>query len=203
MTATLKIHEKFSEHPTANLIIEKLVKALPYFPELTGEIKVIRIGHKYGTACIANANYHNDAMGFDVSCNPSMNTVFHELGHFMQFQKQGGFPQGEESATIFALARLPEELTDSNTLPYLGIVPRELIREYCTAAIAERNQNGNRRYIKWLKDRISRDRDLGGFPEDAGFDEHITPELKNAAKVPLVNTAVPRQLTLNDMGVVA
>jgi hypothetical protein len=150
----IKYTSSFCFHPKHEGISAKLEKSLEFFPEID-EINIGVYGRGGGDACIAVACMQENSIDFNIRCAPTYNTIFHELGHHLQYRKKA--PSGEKAATVFGLARLPVEMVDKNFLPYIGLAPRQLIPFYCGAAI-EKRQGGTRNYIKWLQDRLESDR---------------------------------------------
>jgi hypothetical protein len=149
----LIIKDAFYFHPKYKEIIHKMGLALTYFPEIE-TIKIGIHGRCGGSGCIANANYSDLSVNFNLHYLPSYNTIFHELGHILQFKKKA--PNGEEAASIFGLSRMPIEMVESNFIPYIGLAPADMIPSYCQAAIGER-VNGRKQYIKWLFEKLKND----------------------------------------------
>ncbi len=164
MTVNILISKTFYEHPFADEIECKVKKAVIFFPELTEDITLIRFGHsKLGSKwAVAYADYNKKEIGFNVKWNISMQTIFHELGHFLQ-RSVKEIPSGEQACSIYALARMPEELVDDCEIPYIGYVPELKIPYYCQLGLKLRNENKERRYIKKLVEIIKIDSE--NFPE--------------------------------------
>jgi hypothetical protein len=159
--STLK---NFRYHPKQREILQKVKTSLEYFPEVT-EIKIGGFGRK-GAEAVATAGYNDKSINFNILYNPSFVTIFHELGHHLQFKKLA--PNGEKAASVFGLARVPEHLVDSNYIPYIGRVPNDKIKAFCNAAINERVR-GRKQYIKWMEDEIEHQRKIHKWvlPDDS------------------------------------
>jgi hypothetical protein len=178
MTADILISKTFYEHPFADEIECKVRQAIVFFPELTGDITLVRFGHsKIGSKwAVAYADYAKKEIGFNVKWNISMQTIFHELGHFLQ-RSIKEIPSGEQACSIYALARMPEELVDDCVIPYIGCVPESKIPYYCQLGLKLRNENKERRYIKKLVEIIKIDSE--SFPERVKTGEVKFKELSN------------------------
>lgn len=165
----------FFEHPDADELINKVAKALNYFPEITFPITLSRHGTRGAKFAIAYVDIHTGIpeINFNINYHCSMNTVFHELGHILQYFTSFDIPYGEQAASVFALARIPDSIIDSNRIPYIGLVPWYRVGDYCRMALDYRKTHRN--YIKWLTIQIANDyRDGNGvFPEVDSFNEYI------------------------------
>lgn len=94
----------------------RLREVLPFFPEITGEVK-IGITSSYKGLAITES--HGGIVSKKLSFPPlnkkglpSKYVIGHELMHLSQAQSQN-FPRTERATDIFTLARLPPELLDS------------------------------------------------------------------------------------------
>ena len=133
----------------AGAVVRKVELAAPYFSELP------EIGIGITESCVANASPDDNIIRFNPKYSAPTNVVvFHELTHLLQ--RGHGVPYGEESCTIFAMARLPIELMDANSLPYLGNFGccQEMALQICRDAVDMR-ANGHRQYIKWAKGQLN------------------------------------------------
>ena len=165
----------FHEHPYADEILKKVTKAIEYFPEITTPIQLARHGTKGANYAIAYVRWHGvviPEINFNIRFNSSMNTIFHEIGHVLQYSDRE-IPFGEESCSIFALARMPTDLVDSNKIPYIGLVPMDKVQYYCKMALDQRNNQKCRSYIKWLRERLRHDHDPLTWPKFDVFREEI------------------------------
>lgn len=143
----LELKKSFQYHRFPKPTISKTQEALIYFPEIPSPLKIGAIGQNGGYAnALATANWSDKSINFKIDLIPSYITIFHELGHILQFLKLA--PSGEESASIFGLSRIPLELCDVDYIPYFGPIPREHIPTLCKSAIQKR-ESGERHYLKW------------------------------------------------------
>lgn len=178
---TLTETKTFYKHPKAQEIYNKVSTALDYFPEVKF-LKLGAMGMKGGRG-FANYSAVDMLMRFHINIMPDYNVIFHELGHALQERGVKCIPHGEEAATIFALARMPEHLIESNRLPYFKNVPAKDIPQYCKMAIEQYNK-GNRTYIKWLRKQIDADlvAKYGGKNIEDGYDPYINGEERSYIK---------------------
>lgn len=173
--AAFHTRNHFDTHSHAAHIKTKITTALPYFPELDPDtISISAFKAAPGPTTVAQTYRSMGLIEFNLDYTPSMNTVFHELGHLLEHNVDF-IPNGEAVCTIYALARLPLSLTDSCELPYFGLVPKEWIQTYCKRAIEQREVKKNRSYIKWLRTTITEDkkRRPDTFPRRDSFNEYI------------------------------
>ncbi len=144
---SLELKKSFQHHRFPKPTISKTQEALSYFPEIPLPLKIGAIGQNGGyTHTLATADWSDKSINYKNDLIPSNITIFHELGHILQFYKHA--PSGEESASIFGLARIPLELCDADYIPYFGPIPREHIPALCKSAIQKR-ESGERHYLKW------------------------------------------------------
>ena len=133
---------------------EMVSVALKYFPELENE-----------TVYVGVDKYHDgraDSLNNIVFFNPkklTYVTIFHELMHLavtVLRRKGVKVPDTEEYVSIAAMARMPPELVDENSIPYIAYnIPSEVknkIPELCRQALEYRKQR--RDYIKFLRRKI-------------------------------------------------
>ena len=81
-------------------------------------------------------------------------TIAHELAHLLG-------KQSEEATDVITYARLPEHLFDDNRDGYIPIKGRDKQKVHSLAIEAMMQRDtGNRRYIKWFKDAMKKEREL-------------------------------------------
>ena len=165
----------FWEHPYAEEIHMKVLRALPYFPEITFPLTLNRHGTRGSYNAIAYVNFKTEpGVNFNIHFRPSMNTVFHELGHILQHFTDFDIPYGEEAASIYTLSRMPDSFIDSENIPYIGLAPRCMIGDYCRQALEYKKTHRN--YIKWLRAQLLADYEDGVWPKCDTFISRITSE---------------------------
>ena len=139
--------ESFGKHPQAEAIKAIMIEAVKYFPELEGQAVYLGVcdvlRHEDN---IASCDIENSLIRFSNQEQITFVTVFHELMHIVQYQNK--FPRTEESCSVHAMARMPEELIDSDCIPYLGTGDRKTNGIVCRNAIAYKN-SGKRNYISY------------------------------------------------------
>ena len=136
-------------------IIERINQAPDYFPEL--HMRTIHIGiieyekDKYEAA----ADVENHIILFSVNRLKHPNRyedwnwiIFHELMHMVQFVQNTS--KSEEYCSIHAMARMPDNLIDSDEVTYVGMGDRRHNADICRKAMKFR-ESGKRGYIKYTK----------------------------------------------------
>lgn len=144
--------ESTAKHKYIGDLKIKLEKSLEYFPELQDKTIYVGIATNRKRAK-AYADIDNTLMAFLWDIEPKYVTVFHELMHFVQHTNDDN-PKTEEWNSIYAMARMPNEFVDDD-IPYISHdeISFCLLVDCCRDAIRYR-ENGNRNYIKYLKDKI-------------------------------------------------
>ena len=139
--------------------IEKMNRILDFFPELkyrTVYIGTIDKNFGFNYACVNVDNLiilFNESviLNLDAEPNPeSLNiSIFHELMHVVVYVKR--LPKTEEYCSIYAMARMPNDMVDSDEIPYITENgDRKTNADLCRKAV-EFNESGKRGYIKYLK----------------------------------------------------
>lgn len=177
------VSNTFNDHPCSKQILKKVKTAIKYFPEITKPIILLRFGHKKGAypvawvkSCVKSDGISNFEIGFNIAYNPSMVTIFHELGHILRCFIPDVMPKGEESASIYAISRIPGNLIDSCNIPYIGLVPITKVNYYCKLALKMRDINKDIDYIKWIINLINQERGWW-WPQYDIYNEIIIPSL--------------------------
>ena len=125
--------------------------ALKYFPELSGETVYVGVEKHYE----GRADSLNNIVFFNPNKPLSFVTVFHELMHLAvaaMRRKGAKVPASEQYVSIASIARMPAELYDENSIPYIiDEIPEHLkqkIPELCRQALEYRKHRRN--YIQYL-----------------------------------------------------
>lgn len=151
MTIIQKPNFKNHLYQTETILV--LQNALSYFPEIQ-QIKIGCIGHKGGYKLTNGiACYKDMSVSFPFHKIPSYITIFHELGHILQFLRVA--PSGEQQASIYGLSRIPISLCDGDYIPYLGRIPRELIPSFCASVLAQK-ASGTAHYLQWAETELQK-----------------------------------------------
>ena len=135
-----------------------LREAAKFFPELDDE--TIYVGVLDGPEThLGRADSVNNIVFFNPKVRPSYVVVFHELAHLVvaKLRREGvNVPKTEEYISVFACARMPNELFDTDHLAYIyEPIPKEhthKIPDLCREALRYREHR--RDYIKYLRNRI-------------------------------------------------
>ena len=69
---------------------------------------------------------------------------------------------------------MPESWIDSECIPYIGLVPRCRVGDYCRQALEYKKTHRN--YIKWLRAQLLADYEDGVWPKYDTFDSRIKSE---------------------------
>ena len=148
-------------------LIDKIKKALDYFPELTCRTVYVGILMREREAAFACVDTDNQILKFNVDLLENAENVegwnvciFHELMHIVQRIRD--LPKTEEYCSIHAMARMPNHLVDCDYISYISDNGnREYNADLCRKAVGYR-ESGGRGYIKYVKSLI----------RDANNDDH-------------------------------
>ena len=140
-------------------LIKKINCALDSFPELRNRTVYIGLLNRGLDVHFAGVDVDNLILSFNrniilsLEKEPELDglntTIFHELMHIVTSIKK--LPQTEEYCSIYATARMPSDLVDSDEIPYITENgDRKTNADLCRKAV-EFNESGKRGYIKYLK----------------------------------------------------
>lgn len=134
---------------------QKVKEAVKYFPELENETIYVGILDNKDYAD-GRADSVNRIIKFRIDVKPTYVTIFHELMHVairIMHERGEKVPlHSEEFCSISAMARMPPELIDEDSIPYIGTpkVPKHLIPRICGEALEYRKHH--RDYIQKCKE---------------------------------------------------
>ena len=139
--------------------IEKVNRALDFFPELHTRTVYIGLLNYDLEKWYASVDVNNLILFFnrnvimalgDESDVDGLNvTIFHELMHIVTYLKK--LPKTEAYCSIYATARMPNDIVDSNVISYvIENGNRGNNADLCRKAVGF-NESGKRGYIQYLK----------------------------------------------------
>lgn len=139
--------------------IEKVNRALDFFPELHTRTVYIGLLNDVSGRWSASVEVNNLILFFNrdiimsLGDNPDMDglnvTIFHELMHIVTYLKK--LPKTEAYCSIYATARMPNDIVDSNVISYvIENGNRGNNADLCRKAVGF-NESGKRGYIQYLK----------------------------------------------------
>ena len=137
---------------TKHKFLEDLERMIPIALQHFPEIEIVYVGisnpKRHHKAC---ADVDNFLIRFRVDLRPSFVTIFHELMHLVQWDSDE--PKTEEYCSIYAMARMPNELVD-DPIPYIGGDFINLsLAQLCRDTVKYR-ESGRRNYIQFLRKKL-------------------------------------------------
>lgn len=151
-------------------LTKRLARAYGYFSHLWGKTVTVGVVEEHHeswddpAACVGPRNY---VVFVTTEYRLSNRTLFHELAHLeIHARKRAGHDvptSSEEFCDVYAIARMPPELVDTEKLAYLGkpTEPPANWPDICRRALAYREEHGaNSHYIQRCREWLG----VGGDP---------------------------------------